>query len=103
MAKLVQALIKDVLNAYANHDPARAIDVWHRDEEVDEMYTALFPELLTYMMEEPRKLKPCTHLLFPAKNIARIGPHATNIADTTHSLLTGRHHHARRQTGDISS
>src|SRR3546814_2886614 len=62
-ATRVQAIIKDVLDAYANHDPDRAIDVWHRDEEVDEMYTALFRELLTYMMEDPRNITPCTHLL----------------------------------------
>src|SRR3546814_7624215 len=90
MAKLVQAIIKDVLDAYANHDPDRAIDVWPRDEEVDEMYTALFRELLTYMMEDPRNITPCPHLLFIAKNIERIGDHATNIAETTHYLSTDR-------------
>jgi phosphate transport system protein len=103
MAKLVQAIIKDVLDAYANHDPNRAIDVWHRDEEVDEMYTALFRELLTYMMEDPRNITPCTHLLFIAKNIERIGDHATNIAETTHYLSTGKRIQGGRPKGDLSS
>ncbi|HEY9538821.1 MAG TPA: phosphate signaling complex protein PhoU [Kiloniellaceae bacterium] len=103
MAKLVQAIIKDVLDAYANHDPDRAIDVWHRDEEVDEMYTALFRELLTYMMEDPRNITPCTHLLFIAKNIERIGDHATNIAETTHYLSTGKRISGGRPKNDLSS
>ncbi|MEO3427775.1 phosphate signaling complex protein PhoU [Pelagibius sp. CAU 1746] len=103
MAKLVQAIIKDVLDAYANHDPNRAIDVWHRDEEVDEMYTALFRELLTYMMEDPRNITPCTHLLFIAKNIERIGDHATNIAETTHYLTTGKRIQGGRPKNDLSS
>ncbi len=103
MAKLVQAIIKDVLDAYANHDPNRALDVWHRDEEVDEMSTALFRELLTYMMEDPRNITPCTHLLFIAKNIERIGDHATNIAETTHYLTTGKRIHGGRPKGDLSS
>jgi phosphate transport system protein len=103
MAKLVQAIIKDVLDAYANHDPNRALDVWHRDEEVDEMYTALFRELLTYMMEDPRNITPCTHLLFIAKNIERIGDHATNIAETTHYLTTGKRIQGGRPKSDFSS
>ncbi|WP_193366707.1 phosphate signaling complex protein PhoU [Pelagibius marinus] len=103
MAKLVQAIIKDVLDAYANHDPNRALDVWHRDEEVDEMYTALFRELLTYMMEDPRNITPCTHLLFIAKNIERIGDHATNIAETTHYLTTGKRIQGGRPKSDLSS
>jgi phosphate transport system protein len=103
MAKLAQAIIKDVLDAYANHDPSRALDVWHRDEEVDEMYTALFRELLTYMMEDPRNITPCTHLLFIAKNIERIGDHATNIAETIHYLTTGKRIDGGRPKGDLSS
>jgi len=103
MAKLAQAIIKDVLDAYANHDPDRALDVWHRDEEVDEMYTALFRELLTYMMEDPRNITACTHLLFIAKNIERIGDHATNIAETTHYLTTGKRIDGGRPKGDLSS
>ena len=103
MAKLVQAIIKDVLDAYANHDAGRAMDVWHRDEEVDEMYTALFRELLTYMMEDPRNITPCTHLLFVAKNIERIGDHATNIAETTYYLATGKRIEGGRPKSDTTS
>ena len=103
MAKLVQAIIKDVLDAYANHDAGRAMDVWHRDEEVDEMYTALFRELLTYMMEDPRNITPCTHLLFVAKNIERIGDHATNIAETTYYLSTGERIEGGRPKSDTTS
>ncbi|HIC82465.1 MAG TPA: phosphate signaling complex protein PhoU [Kiloniellaceae bacterium] len=103
MAKLVQAIIKDVLDAYANHDSNRALDVWHRDEEVDEMYTALFRELLTYMMEDPRNITPCTHLLFIAKNVERIGDHATNIAETTYYLTTGKRIEGGRPKSDTTS
>ncbi len=103
MAKLVQAIIKDVLDAYANHDANRALDVWHRDEEVDEMYTALFRELLTYMMEDPRNITPCTHLLFIAKNVERIGDHATNIAETTYYLATGERIEGGRPKSDTTS
>ncbi len=103
LAKLVQGIIKDVLDAYANHDADRAMDVWHRDEEVDEMYTALFRELLTYMMEDPRNITPCTHMLFVAKNIERVGDHATNIAETTYYLTTGERIEGGRPKGDTSS
>ena len=103
MAKMVQAIIKDVLDAYAKQDAGRALDVWHRDEEVDEMYTALFRELLTYMMEDPRNITPCTHLLFIAKNIERIGDHATNIAETTYYLATGERIEGGRPKSDMTS
>ena len=66
------------------------MDVWRRDEEIDALYTSLFRELLTYMMEDPRNITFCTHLLFCAKNIERIGDHATNIAETVYYLVTGR-------------
>ena len=89
MAKLAQEMIKDVLDAYAEGDVDKALEVWHRDEEVDEMYTSLFRELLTYMMEDPRNITACTHLLFIAKNIERVGDHATNIAETIHFLVLG--------------
>jgi phosphate transport system protein len=77
--------------------------VWQRDEEVDEMYTSLFRELLTYMMEDPRNISPCTHLLFIAKNIERIGDHATNVAETIHFLVLGRPIAALRPKGDNTS
>jgi phosphate transport system protein len=103
MGRLVQELFKDVLDAYVEHDAAKAIRVWERDEEVDEMYTSLFRELLTYMMEDPRNITPCTHLLFIAKNIERIGDHATNIAETIHFLVHGKALEAVRPKGDKSS
>ncbi|MCG8360005.1 MAG: phosphate signaling complex protein PhoU, partial [Kiloniellales bacterium] len=71
MAQLAQTIIKDTLDAYVAGDVRKADEVWLRDEEIDEMYTSLFRELLTYMMEDPRHITPCTHLLFIAKNIER--------------------------------
>jgi len=103
MARLTQNIIKDTLDAYANRDAERAIDVWHRDEEVDEMYTGLFRELLTYMMEDPRNITASTHLLFIAKNIERIGDHATNVAETIHYMVTGRRMVGGRPKGDTTS
>jgi phosphate transport system protein len=103
MARMVQAIIKDTLDAYGARDAERAIDVWHRDAEVDEMYTGLFRELLTYMMEDPRNITAGTHLIFIAKNIERMGDHATNIAETIHFLATGRRLEGGRPKGDTSS
>jgi phosphate transport system protein len=103
MARLVQSIVKDTFDAYVERDAEKALDVWHRDEEVDEMYTSLFRELLTYMMEDPRSITPGTHLLFIAKNIERIGDHATNIAETVHYLVTGEYIEGGRPKGDTSS
>ena len=103
MARLAQQIIKDVLDAYIEHDADKALEVWQRDEEVDEMYTSLFRELLTYMMEDPRNITPCTHVLFIAKNIERIGDHATNIAELIHFLVLGRPIEALRPKGDNTS
>ena len=89
MSLLAQAMIKDVLDAYIERDVDKAMDVWYRDDEVDEMYTSLFRELLTYMMEDARNITTCTHLLFIAKNIERVGDHTTNIAETIHFLVHG--------------
>jgi phosphate transport system protein len=89
MGRLVVDRLKTVLDAHAAHDVERAILVWSRDEEVDEHYNAIFRELLTYMMGDPRTITPCTHLLFVAKNLERIGDHATNIAEIVHYELTG--------------
>jgi phosphate transport system protein len=89
MSDLVLAQLKDVLDAYAQQDPKVALDVWQRDGQIDALYTSLFRELLTYMMEDPRNISFCTHLLFCAKNIERIGDHTTNIAETIHYLVTG--------------
>src|SRR6266699_126879 len=89
MAHLAQVLIKDVIDAYVERDADKAYSVWIRDAELDEMYSSLFRELLTYMMEDPRSIGPCTHLLFMAKNIERIGDHATNIAENLYYLVNG--------------
>ena len=82
MGKLVSMRLRDVLDAYAAAEIDRAIAVWNTDDEVDEHYNALFRELLTYMMGDPRTITAGTHLLFMAKNLERIGDHATNIAET---------------------
>jgi phosphate transport system protein len=89
IAELSLAQLKNVLDAYAARDLAAAHAVWERDDEIDAMYTSLFRELLTYMMEDPRNITFCTHLLFCAKNLERIGDHATNIAETVHYLISG--------------
>jgi phosphate transport system protein len=89
MGQVVKEMIKDVLDAYLNGDVEKAVRVWKRDEELDEMYSSLFRELLTYMMEDARNITASTHLLFIAKNIERIGDHATNIAETLHFLVKG--------------
>jgi len=89
MARLAQEIIKDVLDAYIENDAEKAQRVWARDQEVDDMYNSLFRELLTYMMEDPRNITASTHLLFIAKNIERIGDHATNIAETIYYRIKG--------------
>lgn len=103
MGQFAQGIIKDTLDAYVQRDATKAIDVWQRDEELDEMYTGLFRELLTYMMEDPRNITPSTHLLFVAKNIERIGDHATNVCETIHYLVTGQRIEGGRPKGDRSS
>jgi len=81
LGRLVLAALKDVLDAFAHGDVDKAHDVWQRDEEIDQVYTGLFRELLTYMMEDPRTITACSHLMFMAKNIERAGDHVTNIAE----------------------
>lgn len=90
LGRLVRTALKDVLDAFANDDVAKAYDVWQRDEEIDQVYTGLFRELLTYMMEDPRTITSCTHLLFMAKNIERAGDHVTNIAELVSFRGTGQ-------------
>jgi phosphate transport system protein len=89
MGSLVLAQLKRVLDAYAARDVEEAMEVWRRDEEIDAMCVSLFRELLTYMMEDPRSISFCIHLLFSAKNIERMGDHATNIAETVHYMIKG--------------
>jgi phosphate transport system protein len=89
LGKLVQARLTTVLDAYAHGDVDRALTVWSQDDEVDEHYNAMFRELVTYMMGDPRTITACAHLLFAAKNLERIGDHATNIAEIVHYEITG--------------
>jgi phosphate transport system protein len=103
MAELVAALLKQVLDAYAGRDLAAALVVWNGDEEVDALCTALFRELLTYMMEDPRNITLCIHLMFCAKDIERMGDHATNIAETVYYMIEGRPITDQRPKGDTTS
>jgi phosphate transport system protein len=103
MASLVSALLKQVLDAYASRDLAAALAVWNGDEEVDALCTSLFRELLTYMMEDPRNITFCMHLMFCAKDIERIGDHATNIAETVYYMIEGRPIADQRPKGDPTS
>jgi len=102
MADLVLGQLKQVLDAFAQRNVEEALSVWRSDGEIDAMYTSLFRELLTYMMEDPRNIGFCTHLLFCAKNIERIGDHATNIAETVHYLITGQSPIGERPKNDTS-
>jgi phosphate transport system protein len=103
MSDLSLGQLKDVLDAYARKDDDAALDVWKRDGAIDALYTSLFRELLTYMMEDPRNITFCTHLLFAAKNVERIGDHTTNIAETIHYLVTGQNLALERPKNDRSS
>ena len=103
MTELVQAQVKNVLDAYAAHDLPAAMDVWKGDEEVDAICTSLFRELLTYMMEDPRNISLCIHLMFCAKNIERIGDHATNIAETVFYMVEGQPILDKRPKGDMTT
>jgi len=103
MGRLVESMIKDVLDAFIERDVAKAVGAWQRDEELDDLYTSLFREVLTYMMEDPRNITPCTHLLFMAKNLERIGDHATNIAENIHFLVVGEPLIADRPKNDRSN
>ncbi len=89
LGRLAQEMVKDVLDAYLARDVDKANMVRERDKELDALYTSLFRELLTYMMEDARNITACTHLLFVAKNLERVGDHATNIAEITHFLVKG--------------
>ena len=95
--------VVQVLDAYSEHDSAKARAVRMRDDAIDEMYNSLFRELLTYMMEDPRTIGLCTHLLFVAKNLERIGDHATNIAETVVYAIEGRYMTGERPKSDLTS
>ena len=103
MASLVLGQLKHVLDAYAARDLPGALAVWKGDEEIDAMCTSLFRELLTYMMEDPRNITFCIHLMFCAKNIERMGDHATNIAETVYYMIEGRPIAEQRPKGDTTT
>jgi phosphate transport system protein len=103
MADLVLGQVKQVLDAYARRDVGQAMEVWRGDEEIDAVNNSLFRELLTYMMEDPRNITFCTHLLFCAKNIERMGDHATNIAETVYYIAEGRALADERPKGDTTA
>ena len=103
MTELVLSQIKDVLDAYARRDVEKALAVWRGDEEVDGVNNSLFRELLTYMMEDPRNIGLCIHLVFCAKNIERMGDHATNIAETVYYIVEGRPLADERPKGDTTA
>jgi phosphate transport system protein len=89
MALLVQQNLKSSIDAVGEADPQKSIAVWRADQMVDDLYNTIFRELITYMMEDARSITACTHLLFIAKNLERIGDHSTNIAELTYYAATG--------------
>ncbi|MFN3944508.1 MAG: phosphate signaling complex protein PhoU [Allosphingosinicella sp.] len=99
MARIAGEMVHNVLDAFAARDPEKAAEVCERDEAVDDFYNSIFRALLTYMMENPHNITAATHLLFVAKNLERIGDHATNVAEMVYFAATGRHL-AERQRGD---
>ena len=103
MARMVQGQLKSIIDALGENDAEKAVEVWRSDQVVDDIYNAIFRELITYMMEDPRNITPCTHLLFVAKNLERIGDHATNIAEKLYYAVTGETLPDSRPKGDTSA
>ena len=103
MARLVQQQLKSVIDAFGDNDADKAMEVWRSDQVVDDIYNAIFRELITYMMEDPRNITPCTHLLFIAKNLERIGDHATNVAETVYYAVKGESLPESRPKGNTSA
>jgi phosphate transport system protein len=103
MARMVQSNLKDAIDALVNADAAKADAVWAADEPVDEIYNGIFREMLTFMLEDPRNITAATHLLFVAKNLERIGDHATNIAETVHYAVRGESLPDDRPKADMSA
>jgi phosphate transport system protein len=103
MTEMVLAQIKDVLDAYARRDIDKAVQVWRGDGEIDAVNNSLFRELLTYMMEDPRNISVCIHLMFCAKNIERMGDHATNVAETIYYMVEGQMLPDERPKSDTTS
>ena len=102
MARLVQENLKTIIDAVGEQDADKAVEVWRSDQAIDDLYNTIFRELITYMMEDPRNITPCTHLLFIAKNLERIGDHATNVAETIYYAVTGEVLPDTRPKGDTS-
>ncbi|MGZ5827938.1 MAG: phosphate signaling complex protein PhoU [Xanthobacteraceae bacterium] len=103
MTDLVLVQLKNVLDSYVRRDKAAAIEVWRGDKQIDAVNNSLFRELLTYMMEDPRTIGFCIHLIFCAKNIERMGDHATNIAETVYYMIEGKMLTDERPKGDLTS
>ncbi|MCM2472695.1 phosphate signaling complex protein PhoU [Rhizobium sp. CG5] len=103
LSELALVQLKEVLDVYTTRSAEKAKSIRDRDDEIDAIYTSLFRELLTYMMEDPRNITTCTHLLFCAKNIERIGDHATNIAETIYYMATGAQPEGERPKDDLTS
>jgi len=103
LARLVQEQLKSIIDALGDADADKALEVWRSDQVVDDIYNAIFRELITYMMEDPRNITPCTHLLFIAKNLERIGDHATNIAENLYYAVKGETLPDTRPKGDTSA
>jgi phosphate transport system protein len=103
MGAMAQAQLNQVLDAYARRDDEMGLAVWRSDEDLDALYNSIFRELLTYMMEDPRNISLCTHLLFGAKNLERIGDHATNIAENVHYLIHGKPLSEGRPKKDVTA
>jgi phosphate transport system protein len=103
MAMLVQQNLKSSIDTVGEASPEKAIAVWRADQAVDDLYNTIFRELITYMMEDPRNITPCTHLLFIAKNLERIGDHTTNMAELTYYAITGENLPDFRPKGDHTS
>jgi phosphate transport system protein len=100
LADVAAMQLKDVLDAYAQRDLERAKAVWSRDAELDALEDSIFRDLLTFMMEDPRNISFCTHLLFCAKNLERVGDHATNIAENVHFMVSGASLPVNRPKGE---
>ncbi|MCL2429672.1 MAG: phosphate signaling complex protein PhoU [Alphaproteobacteria bacterium] len=103
MARLVQENLKLIIDAAGENDPEKALQVWRSDQTIDDLYNTIFRELITYMMEDARNITACTHLLFIAKNLERIGDHATNIAETIYYAVKGEILPDTRPKSDVSA
>jgi phosphate transport system protein len=102
MARIAGEMVRDVLDAFAARDASKAAEVCERDTAVDDFYNSIFRALLTHMMENPHNITPATHLLFVAKNLERIGDHATNVAEMVYFAATGQHLADRTKGEDVT-